>query len=62
MKSSEHHPVYKFIEKHSLVQYFPLDNLLSKLDNQNLIDLKKILDDVYETGKADCAKCWAVEV
>ena len=51
MKSPEYNTVVKLIEEHSSISYFPLDNLLNKLDNQNLVDLKEILEDVYEAGK-----------
>ena len=51
MKSPEYNTVVKLIEEHSSVSYFPLDNLLNKLDNQNLVDLKEVLEDVYEAGK-----------
>lgn len=53
MKSPEYNTVVKLIEEHSSISYFPLDNLLNKLDNQNLVDLKEILEDVYEAGKVE---------
>ena len=43
MKSPEYNTVVKLIEEHSSISYVPLDNLLNKLDNQNLVDLKEIL-------------------
>ncbi len=51
MKSPEYNTVLKLIEEHSSISYFPLDNLLNKLDNQNLVDLKEILEDMHEAGK-----------
>ena len=53
MKSPEYNTIVKLIEDCSSISYFPLDNLLNKLDNQNLIDLKEILEDVYEAGKIE---------
>ena len=53
MKSPEYNTVVKLLEEHSSISYFPLDNLLNKLDNQNLVDLKEILEDVYEAGKIE---------
>jgi flagellar biosynthesis/type III secretory pathway protein FliH len=53
MKSPEYNTVVKLLEEHSSFSYFPLDNLLNKLDNQNLVDLNEILEDVYEAGKVE---------
>lgn len=53
MKSPKYNTVVKLIKEHSSVSYFPLDNLLNKLDNQNLVDLKEILEVVYEAGKIE---------
>ncbi len=53
MKSPEYNTVVKLIKEHSSISYFPLDNLLNKLDNQNLADLKEILEDMYEAGKIE---------
>ena len=53
MTSPEYNTVVKLIKEHSSISYFPLDNLLSKLDNQNLVDLKEILEDVYEAGRTE---------
>ena len=53
MKSPEYNTVIKLLKEHSSISYFPLDNLLNKLDNQNLVDLKEILEDVYEAGKIE---------
>lgn len=51
MKSPEYNTVLKLIKEHSSISYFPLDNLLSKMDTQNLTDLKEILDDFYTAGQ-----------
>lgn len=51
MLSVEHVQLLQLIAEHSSIGHFPLDNLLNKLDNQNLSDLKEILDDFYEAGK-----------
>lgn len=53
MKSPEYNTVVKLIKEYSSISYFPLDNLLNKLDNQNLVDLKEILEDIYEAGKIE---------
>ena len=53
MKSPEYNTVLKLIKEHSSIFYFPLDNLLNKLDNQNLVDIKEILKDMYEAGKTE---------
>ena len=53
MKSPEYNTVIKLIKEHSSIFYFPLDNLLNKLDNQNLVDLKEILEDMYEAGRTE---------
>lgn len=53
MKSLEYFGLKQFIEQESTCQYIPLDSILSKLDNQNLRDLKEIIKDFYEAGKED---------
>lgn len=51
MKPVEYFDLKQFIQTESSVHFVPLDNLLSKLDLQNLRDLKEILKDFYEEGK-----------
>ena len=53
MKPSEYFDLNQFIELNSTCHYIPLDSILSKLDNQNLRDLKEIIKDFYEAGKED---------
>lgn len=53
MKSPEYFDLEQFIQQESTCQYTPLDSILSKLDNQNLRDLKEIIKDFYEAGKED---------
>lgn len=53
MKSPEYFDLKQFIQQESTCQYIPLDSILSKLDNQNLRDLKEVIKDFYEAGKED---------
>ena len=51
MKPSEYLDLKQFIEQESTCHYIPLDSILSKLDNQNLRDLKHIIKEFYEAGQ-----------
>ena len=53
MKPPDYSELKQFIEQESTCPYIALDSLLSKLDNQNLRDLKEILKDFFEAGKED---------
>ena len=53
MKSLDYFDLKQFIQQESTCQYIPLDSILSKLDNQNLRDLKHILKEFHEAGKED---------
>lgn len=53
MKSPEYFDLKQFILQESTCHYIPLDSILSKLDNQNLRDLKHILKEFYEASKED---------
>ena len=51
MKSPDYLDLKQSIEQESTCQYIPLDSILSKLDNQNLRDLKEIIKDFYAAGQ-----------
>ncbi len=51
MKSVEYQQLQQLITNNSDISYFPLDNLLSKMDTQNLLDLKEILNDFSKAGQ-----------
>ena len=53
MKSPDYSDLKQFILQESTCHFIPLDSILSKLDNQNLRDLKHILKEFYEAGKED---------
>lgn len=53
MKSLDYFDLKQFIEQESTCPYIALDSILSKLDNQNLRDLKEIIKDFYAAGKED---------
>lgn len=51
MKSPEYFDLKQLILQESTCHYIPLDSILSKLDNQNLRDLKEIIKEFYEAGQ-----------
>ena len=53
MKPSEYHNLKQHVQENSSISYIPLDSILSKLDTQNLRDLKHILKEFHEAGKED---------
>lgn len=53
MKPSEYHNLKQYVQENSSISYIPLDSILSKLDTQNLRDLKHILKEFHEAGKED---------
>ena len=53
MKPPEYQNLKQYVQENSSISYIPLDSILSKLDKQNLRDLKEIIKEFYEAGKED---------
>ena len=53
MKTLDYLDLKQYVQETSSISYITLDGILSKLDTQNLRDLKEIIKDFYEAGKED---------
>lgn len=51
MKPPEYFELKQYVQETSNVSYIALDSILSKLDTQNLRDLKEVLKESYEAGE-----------
>lgn len=48
MKTLDYLGLKQYVQETSSISYTALDSILSKLDTQNLIDLKEVLREFYE--------------
>ena len=51
MKSPDYFDLKQYVQETSSISHVALDSILSKLDTQNLRDLKEVLKDFYEATK-----------
>lgn len=51
MKPHDYFDLKQYVQVTSNISYIALDSILSKLDTQNLIDLKEVLKESYEAGE-----------
>lgn len=51
MKPLEYFDLKQYVQETSNISYIALDSILSKLDTQNLKDLKEVLKEFYEATK-----------
>lgn len=53
MKPPEYYNLKQYVQETSSISYIALDSILSKLDTQNLRDLKEVLWEFYASGYDD---------
>lgn len=53
MKPSDYSGLKQYVQETSSISHIALDSILSKLETQNLRDLKEVLREFYETGEED---------
>ena len=51
MKTLDYLDLKQYVQETSSISYITLDGILSKLDTQNLRDLKEVLREFYEATK-----------
>ena len=51
MKPHDYFDLKQYVQVTSNISYIALDSILSKLDTQNLRDLKQVLKEFYEAGE-----------
>ena len=51
MKTLDYLDLKQYVQETSSISYIALDSILSKLDTQNLRDLKEVLREFYEATK-----------
>lgn len=51
MKTLDYLDLKQYVQETSSISYIALDSVLSKLDTQNLRDLKEVLREFYEATK-----------
>ena len=53
MKCIKYASILDYVQETSSISYIALDSILSKLDTQNLRDLKEVLWEFYASGYDD---------
>lgn len=59
MKTLDYLDLKQYVQETSSISYIALDSILSKLDTQNLRDLKEVLREFYEATKESSQEAYS---